>query len=123
MATATKQRVPPLEFGDKLTREEFMRRWEANPEIKHAELIGGRVCMPHLVTAEHVKMHADVSAWIEEYSAATPGTRGSSRATTFVLSDTLQPDMLLRVQAEYGGMTWDEGEYLAGAPELVLCHG
>lgn len=29
MVTATEERVPPLMAGDKLTRDEFIRRWEA----------------------------------------------------------------------------------------------
>ena len=41
MATDTEQSVPPLNPGDKLTRPEFLRIWEAHPEIKNAELIGG----------------------------------------------------------------------------------
>src|ERR1700719_1907905 len=45
MATAAELRVPPLVAGDKLTRREFLRRWEADPEIKNAELIGGMVFM------------------------------------------------------------------------------
>ena len=34
MAPAAEVRVPPLVTGDKLTRDEFLRRWEAHPEIK-----------------------------------------------------------------------------------------
>jgi hypothetical protein len=45
MAT-TDLEVQPLEAGDSLTRQEFMRIWEMNPRIKLAELIGGRVYMP-----------------------------------------------------------------------------
>jgi len=33
--------TPPLRDGDRLTREEFLRRWEAMPDVKRAELIGG----------------------------------------------------------------------------------
>src|SRR5262245_32577312 len=35
------RKVPPLAAGDQLTREDFLRRWEADPKIKIAELIGG----------------------------------------------------------------------------------
>src|SRR5437879_3726976 len=35
--------LPPLEPGDRLTRAEFERRYEAMPELKKAELIDGRV--------------------------------------------------------------------------------
>jgi hypothetical protein len=43
MVALVEQRVPPLAPGDKLTRAEFLRRWEAHAEIKKAELIGGTV--------------------------------------------------------------------------------
>jgi hypothetical protein len=33
MGTKIEQRVPPLEAGDRLTRAEFLRRWEAHPEM------------------------------------------------------------------------------------------
>lgn len=37
--------VPPLEHGDRLAREEFLRRWEATAGLKRAERINGRVVM------------------------------------------------------------------------------
>jgi hypothetical protein len=40
------ERVPPLEHGDRLTSDEFLRIWELHPEIKHAELIRGMVYLP-----------------------------------------------------------------------------
>lgn len=39
--------VPPLEHGDRLTADEFERRWEAMPELKKAELIDGTVYLAH----------------------------------------------------------------------------
>lgn len=38
-------RIPPLENGDRLSRAEFYRRWEAMPRLKHAERIEGVVDM------------------------------------------------------------------------------
>src|SRR5205807_626262 len=35
MATVGRE-VPPLNPGDNMTREEFLRRWEMHPEIKRA---------------------------------------------------------------------------------------
>lgn len=35
--------IPPLENGDRLTRDEFERRYEAMPELKKAELVEGVV--------------------------------------------------------------------------------
>ena len=38
--------IPPLENGDRLTRDEFERRYDAMPDLKKAELIEGEVYMP-----------------------------------------------------------------------------
>jgi hypothetical protein len=38
--------IPPLENGDRLTRREFERRYNAMPDVKKAELIEGVVYMP-----------------------------------------------------------------------------
>jgi hypothetical protein len=42
-----------LRKGQRLTREEFLRRWEAMPELKFAELINGVVYMPSPQTSDH----------------------------------------------------------------------
>ncbi len=42
---ATRTDIPPLENGDRLSREEFERRYRAMPETVKAELIGGQVYM------------------------------------------------------------------------------
>ena len=41
--------IPPLESGDKLTRAEFERRYDAMPNLKKAELIEGVVYIPSKV--------------------------------------------------------------------------
>ncbi|HEV2949875.1 MAG TPA: Uma2 family endonuclease [Gemmataceae bacterium] len=119
MATAVIERVPELAAGDKLTREEFLARWEANPDIKKAELIGGIVFMPSPVSIEHGQMEADVGTWLSNYRAATPGTAGGHNTTSFLLEDTPQPDLYLRLLPEYGGKSWVEDKYLAGVPEFL----
>ena len=40
------QPIPPLRNGDRLTRAEFERRYEAMPHLKKAELIQGVVYVP-----------------------------------------------------------------------------
>lgn len=112
-------RVPPLAAGDKLTREEFMRRWEAHPEIKLAELIGGLVFMPSPVSVDHGETDIDVATWLGVYKAATSGTAGGSNTTTFLLDDVPQPDVCLRILPEFGGTSWVEDKYLHGVPELL----
>jgi hypothetical protein len=119
MATAVEQRVPPLVAGDKLTRSEFLRRWEAHPEIKKAELIGGIVYMPSPVSVDHGDMDGDLGAWLGVYKAATPGTASGRNITSYLLDDMPQPDLNLRILPEYGGSSWVEDKYLHGVPELL----
>lgn len=111
--------VPPLRAGDQLTRAEFLRRWESHPSIKLAELIGGTVYMPSPVSVEHGGTDGDVGAWLSVYHAFTPGTASERNTTSFMLDDTPQPDLNLRLLPEYGGRSWVEEHYLHGVPELV----
>jgi hypothetical protein len=52
--------IPPLEPGDRLTRDEFERRYEAMPELKKAELIEG-------VFDLHTKRHVYRRSGVREY--------------------------------------------------------
>lgn len=45
--------TPPLENGDRLTREEFEIRYTAMPELKKAELIEGVVYLGSCVRVVH----------------------------------------------------------------------
>jgi hypothetical protein len=119
MATLIQEEGPPLTPGDKLTREEFLRRWELHPEIKRAELIGGIVYMPSPVSVPHGDMDSDVGGWLWMYKAATPGTASGHNTTSFLLDDSPQPDVNLRLVPEVGGQSWLEGKYLGGVPELL----
>ena len=66
--------VPPLENGDRLTSEEFARRYEAMPELKKAELIEGIVHMPAGVRFRlHSNPHAYLIGWLVNYDIATEG--------------------------------------------------
>ncbi len=38
--------IPPLKAGDRLTRDEFERRYDAMPNLRKAELIEGVVHVP-----------------------------------------------------------------------------
>lgn len=120
MTMSTDAHVPPLAAGDKLTREEFLRRWEDHPEIKHAELIGGIVYMASPVSVEHGDMDAQAGGWLMAYRAATPGTACGHNSTSLLQDDTPQPDINLRILPEYGGGAWVEGGYLHGHPELLV---
>jgi Uma2 family endonuclease len=114
------QEVLPLERGDFLSREEFLRRWEAMPHVKRAELIGGIVYMPSPVSMEHADMEHHVGTWLGVYQAATRGCQGSHNATWMMGEDGApQPDTSLRILPEFGGQSWLEGRYASGAPEFL----
>jgi Uma2 family endonuclease len=117
-AVAEDQREP-LAAGDRRSREEFMRLWEAYPNIKRAELIGGTVYMPSPLKVKHGDKEGKVGTWLGVYSAHTPGTESDHNTTSFILEDTPQPDVNLRILPEYGGGSWIENGYLAGRPELL----
>jgi hypothetical protein len=119
MATVAEECVPPLAFGDKLTRDEFLRIWEAHPRIKFAELLGGIVFMPSPVSTEHGDMESALGGWLYTYQAATTGIASGHNTTTFILDDTPQPDLNMRILPEYGGSSRIERGYLAGVPELL----
>jgi Uma2 family endonuclease len=118
MSTAEKA-VPPLAAGDKLTRAEFLRRWEAMPKVKKAELIGGIVYLPSPLSREHAVVDCRIAVWLGTYAASTPGCEPGSNATWLMQDDAPQPDNDLRILPEFGGRSTLEQRYAAGAPELA----
>ena len=110
-----------LREGERLTRDEFMRRWEAMPDLKFAELIDGIVHMPSPLSNVHGDFHARVCVWLGNYVMVTPGCLLVT-SVTWLMTDTSvpQPDLALKILAEYGGKSWMEGEYPGGAPELIV---
>ena len=114
--------VPPLQDGDRLTRTEFERRYEAMPELKKAELIEGVVHMGSPVSANnHAEPHFDLITLLGLYRLHTPGVVGGDNATLRLdLDNEPQPDAYLRILPEFGGQSvLDEKGYVSGAPELV----
>ena len=116
--------LPPLCAGDRLSRAEFERRYQAHPEIKKAELIEGVVYMPTPVRFEqHGRPHFNIITWLGTYCAATPGivAGGDNAAVRLDFENEVQPDALLRLEPEVGGRSRvTEDDYLEGPPELVV---
>jgi Uma2 family endonuclease len=111
--------IPTLESGDRLTRAEFERRYEATPEHLKAELIEGVVYVASPVRVFHGNPHFNLITWLGTYSIATPGVSGSDNATTRLdLDNEPQPDALLRIDVG-GTSTISEDGYIEGAPELI----
>ncbi len=113
----------PLENGAHLSAAEFLRRYEAMPEVKKAELINGIVYMGSPVrTPQHGQPDNLIQTWLGTYCIATPGTEAAANATVRLGPDDVsQPDGFLRIKTECGGATrLDAKGYLQGPPELVV---
>jgi len=115
--------IPPLENGDRLTREEFHRRYEAMPENVKAELIKGVVYMSSPVRVRnHGEPHSLMMSCLGVYFLSTKGVKMLDN-TTFIVDEDYepQPDAVLRVDEKHGGKSWvNEEDYLEGSPELVV---
>ncbi|MFI5461084.1 MAG: Uma2 family endonuclease [Isosphaerales bacterium] len=114
--------VPPLENGDRLTRAEFERRYEAMPELKKAELVEGEVYMPSPARhGRHSHPHTRLVTWLGDYETDTPGVEAGDNGSIRVdLDNEPQPDAYLIIRPERGGQARiSEDDYIEGAPELV----
>jgi Uma2 family endonuclease len=114
--------VPPLRSGDRLTRDEFERRYEAAPHIKKAELIDGVVRMSAAVRwGRHGRPQARLIAWLVGYEAETEGVAAGDNATTRLdLNNQPQPDAVLLIEPASGGQSIiSADDYVERAPELV----
>ena len=111
--------IPSLREGDRLSRDEFERRYDAMPHLIKAELIEGVVHMPSPVRMQqHGEPHFDLITWMGMYRTHTPGVRGADNSTVRLdLENEPQPDGVLfypgaKVQIDADG-------YIFGAPQLA----
>jgi Uma2 family endonuclease len=115
--------IPPLENGDRLTRYEFERRYNAIPQLKQAELIEGVVYMAAALRfRSHGQPHASLITWLGNYAALTPGVALGDAPTVRLDSDNEpQPDAVLLIEEGCGGRSrLSEDDYIEGTPELVV---
>src|SRR5688572_7758495 len=112
--------IPPLENGDRLDQKTFHERYEAMPEDFRAELIGGIVYMASPQKLPHGRASKLVSAWMDRYEEATPGTE-TLPAVTNILGPQSEPepDNWLRILPTFGGHAREDKGYLVAAPELI----
>lgn len=119
-ATPSNREIPPLQAGDRLTRQEFLHRYDAMPHVNKAELIEGVVYMPSPVSVDHGESHFDFVTWLGTYRARTPGVVGGDNTTLMLdLDNAPQPDGYLRLLPECGGQAVVAEGYVEGAPELI----
>ncbi len=114
--------IPRLQNGDRLTRTEFERRYNAMPEVNKAQLIEGVVYMPSPVRHyHHGNPHFNVISWLGMYAMSTPGVEGGDNGSLRLdMDNEPQPDAYLIVLPSHGGrVVLDEDDYISGGPELV----
>ncbi len=113
--------IPPLENGDHLSASEFMRRFDAMPSLKKAELIQGKVIMSSPVRTDvHARPDSVLQTWLGVYAATFADTVDAVINATVKLGpdDVAQPDGALYLLQ--GQASLDEKGYLIGSPELVV---
>ena len=116
-------RVPVLCAGDRLTRDEFERRYAAMPDLKKAELIEGVVYVGSAVRYDqHGHPEHVLVRWLGWYEDATPVVSGAGNCTVRLdLDNEPQPDHLLRLPESAGGHARVSADgYFEGPPELVI---
>jgi len=116
-------KLPILENGDRLTRVEFERRYQAMADTKKAELIEGvvYVASPVRIT-KHANPHGKIITWLGVYEAATPGVMlGDNPTVRLDFDNEPQPDAILRIDQQKGGQSpISDDDYVEGAPELIV---
>ena len=115
--------IPPLTSGDRLTRREFERRYQAMPEHFRAELIEEVVYVASPVRyASHGAPHLHIATWLGVYCAATPGVSVADNTTVRLDPfNEVQPDAFLRLEPEVGGRSRvTPDDYIEGPPELIV---
>ncbi|MEI6427191.1 MAG: Uma2 family endonuclease [Pseudanabaena sp. ELA607] len=107
-----------LENGDRLSRDEFERRYTVS-NIKKAELIEGivHVASPLRFTS-HGKPHSQIIGWLVTYQSIVTGLEVGIEPTVRLDDDNEpQPDaVMFRVD---GTAQIDADGYISGAPELI----
>jgi Uma2 family endonuclease len=110
-----------LKHGDRLTREEFHRRYLLRPDIKKAELIDGVVYVPSPLRGDHHgEPHGLVMFWLGYYVMLVPVLYCMDN-TTLLLDGGVeaQPDAMLW-RPEPGGPFLNEDGYVQGPPHLIV---
>ncbi|HYT60245.1 MAG TPA: Uma2 family endonuclease [Haliangiales bacterium] len=114
---------PLLEPGDRLSRDEFERRYERMPNVRKAELIEGIVYMPSPLRAQsHGEPQSHLGTWLGTYAAETPGVACFDNSTVRLdLDNEPQPDLtLLKLPAKGGQARISADDYIEGPPELAV---
>ena len=115
-------KIPELANGDRLTRAEFERRYDATPNLKKAELVEGKVYIPGRTSLKHAEPRAHAVLWLGTYALSTPRIDAAAHSSVRLDRDNEpQPDALLRLEPRVGGTSKvSADDYIEGPPELVV---
>jgi Uma2 family endonuclease len=104
-----------------MSQAEFHRRYQAYSEDEKWELIGGTVYMASPLCWPHGLYHVDLAGVLWWYTSQTPGVEAGDNATAILGEESEpQPDLALRIKAEYGGRSsLDSDQYVVGPSELI----
>jgi Uma2 family endonuclease len=122
MNIPVRPKLPSLEPGDRLTRDEFESRYAGMPKVKKAELLDGVVHMPSPTRWDnHALPHADAIWFFAHYSVFTPGVSvGDNGTVRLDTENEPQPDVTVVIDPDAGGRVVIDGDgYIEGAPDLV----
>src|SRR5262245_20792694 len=98
----------PLVDGERLTLDEFLRRWEDQPDLKRAELLEGRPTCLHWLA---LPMDHTISCLRDGPCAIRPaptGCAGGNEGAWLMRGSAPQSDVALRILPEYGGQSHEE---------------
>ena len=108
-----------FESGDRLSRKEFLARWEQMPALKKAELIAGVVYMPSPVSLTHSGFDGLAQLVLISFAARTPGCEYLPNATWLMLESAPQPDICLSWLPASGKITATQ-DLATGSPDLIV---
>jgi len=114
-------RLPLLQTGDCLKQPEFHRRYLAHPGPEKFELIGGIVYMASPTRYIHGRYQKLLACLFGIYEDDTPGVEAAVEISDILGEESEpQPDLTLRLAAEFGGKSRVTRDgYLEGPPELL----
>src|SRR5690606_16531043 len=105
---------------DRLSRDEFERRYAASSDVAKAELIEGVVYVQFAIRLDHGFATHALNLWLGTYASQIPGTRAFDNLTVRLdLDNAPQPDVGMFIEPPLGQVQYSADNYLEGAPELV----
>jgi Uma2 family endonuclease len=110
-----------LKARQRLSQTEFHRRYEAMQTDDTFELVNGVVYLKPRKSYPHARLIYFFGGLLTEYELATPTVDGLLNVT-LIVSPTceVQPNLVLRLEPEFGGKSLVVNDFLSGGAELLI---